>query len=319
VNGESPEWDIDYELIVAAHLGKQPSRVRPGVGFAIPMSKEQWWAFPRMPGWRYEYFLRRGALTGIRPFGPHYRIAVEPRNVVWPCEIRSVKRSDVPALRQAFAEAFVGYTDYIYTTNKQRIRLAGELLGQFFSRRSGDLCRKASCLAIEPGGGRVIGAALLAPVHGAIPRPPESATQLQPVFVVPAWRRRGVATALVSEVLRRLWSAGQEFLISGCSDYNIASKRWHLAFSATEELRYSARFPIFAWVRNEIGRKHYLLKMQGIEFDSVELMELERALIGLANELDVLEEEHVGLCSHERRYDKHSYRDEASRYLGLHH
>jgi hypothetical protein len=33
------------------------------------MSKKQWWAFPRMSGWRYEYSLRRGALTGIRPFG----------------------------------------------------------------------------------------------------------------------------------------------------------------------------------------------------------------------------------------------------------
>ena len=43
------------------------------------------------------------------------------------------------------------------------------------------------------------------------------ATQLQPVFVVPGWQRRGIATALVSEVLNRLWDAGQESLISGFS------------------------------------------------------------------------------------------------------
>ena len=59
------------------------------------MSQEESWAFPRMPGWRHEYCNKLGADTQIRPFGPHYRIAVERRTAAAPCEIRSLKWEDV--------------------------------------------------------------------------------------------------------------------------------------------------------------------------------------------------------------------------------
>ena len=155
-----------------------------------------------------------------------------------------------------------------------------------------DLCRRASCLAIDPEDPAcVIGAALLAPANGVVRRPPESATQLQPVFVIPGWRRRRVATALVAEVLRRLWNAGKEVLISGCSDYNAASKRWHLAFGVTEERCYYAWRPLFYWVRNEISRRAYLEKTRGITFESLDLANLERWFIALADKLDALERE----------------------------
>jgi GNAT superfamily N-acetyltransferase len=121
-----------------------------------------------------------------------------------------------PWVRRAFAEAFVGYTDYIYSTPEQLLRLGGRVLREFFLRAKDDLCRWASCLAIDPENPAcVIGAALLAPADGVVRRPPERATQLQPVFVVPGGWRRRVATALVAEVLRRLWNAGQETL-RGC-------------------------------------------------------------------------------------------------------
>jgi len=55
VTEETPEWTIDYDAIIAGHLARRPSRVWPGLGFAIPMSKEEWWGFPRMPGWKYKY------------------------------------------------------------------------------------------------------------------------------------------------------------------------------------------------------------------------------------------------------------------------
>lgn len=100
------------------------------------------------------------------------------------------------------------------------------MLRDFFALGQDSLCRRASCLAVDPENpARVIGAALLAPANRSVRRPPQIATQLQPVFVVPGWRRRAIATALVAEVLRRLLEAGQEALISGCSDYNVASKR----------------------------------------------------------------------------------------------
>ena len=40
----------------------------------------------------------------------------------------------LPALRRAFAEVFLGYTDYIYSTERQIFRLAVGLLREFFAR-----------------------------------------------------------------------------------------------------------------------------------------------------------------------------------------
>ena len=42
VNGGSPDWAIDYDAIIDAHLERQPSRLWPGLRFAIPMSQEEW-------------------------------------------------------------------------------------------------------------------------------------------------------------------------------------------------------------------------------------------------------------------------------------
>lgn len=297
---------IDYEEIIRAHLARQPSAFWPGLRFTIPMREKEWWMFPRMPGWKYEYSFKLGADTQIRPFGPRYQITVQRRTDTAPCELRSVERGDGAALRRAFAEAFFGYTDYLYCTEIQLLQIGDTLLQEFFSRGQADLCRRASCLAIDPASGQVIGAALLAPADEEETQATEKATQFQPVFVIPAWRRRGVATALASEVLRQLWHAGQGILFSGCSIYNSASKQWHQAFGVTEIQHFFARIPIFRWLRNEIFRKRYLLKTYGTEFDPAEIQKLERCLICLADELDALRE--LG--------DNHNYRSEADRILG---
>jgi hypothetical protein len=119
---QTPERAIDYDAIIAAHLARQPSRICPGLRFVIPMNEDEWWGFPRIPGWKYEWDIRLGADVHIRPFGPHYRIPVERRAVAAPCEARSVKRKNVTRLKVAFAEAFKGYIDYLYCTEKQLLR-----------------------------------------------------------------------------------------------------------------------------------------------------------------------------------------------------
>jgi hypothetical protein len=43
---ETLEWVIDYDAIIAAHLERTPSRVWPGLRFAIPMSEDEWRGFP---------------------------------------------------------------------------------------------------------------------------------------------------------------------------------------------------------------------------------------------------------------------------------
>jgi hypothetical protein len=87
---------------------------------------------------------------------------------------------------------------------------------------------------------------------------------------------------LVAEVLRQLGEAGQEALISGCSDYNAVSKRFHVSLGATEEQRYWARRPLFYWARNEVWRRAYLGKTKGIPFEPQEREKLEQWLMSLA-------------------------------------
>jgi hypothetical protein len=106
-----------------------------------------------------------------------------PRNVEAPCEIRSVKWKDVAALKAAFAEAFNGYTDYLYCGEKQLLKLGSAVLRDFFVLGKDSLCRRASCLAVDPENpGRVIGASLLSNTNISVHRLPAIATQLQPVL-----------------------------------------------------------------------------------------------------------------------------------------
>jgi hypothetical protein len=133
VSGRTAEWTIDYDSIIAAHLARRPSRVWPGLRFAIPMSEDEWRGFPRLPGWKYEWDIRLGADVQIRPFGPYYRVLVERRAVAAPCEVCSVKRKDLTGLKVAFAEAFKGYIEYLYCTEKQLLKLASAMLRDVFA------------------------------------------------------------------------------------------------------------------------------------------------------------------------------------------
>jgi len=182
MNEGTPEWVIDYDAIVAAHLERQPSWVWPRLRFAIPMSGDEWRGFPRMPSWKYEWDIRLGADVTIRPFGPHYRIPIERRAVSARCEIRSVKVKDAPALRRAFAQSFAGYTDYLYCTEKQLLKLGAQVVRDFFALAKDSLCRRASCLAVDPENpARVIGAVLLSPANESRDASPDLATRLHPV------------------------------------------------------------------------------------------------------------------------------------------
>ena len=157
-------FEIDYRPIIASHLARTPSTVRPNVGFTIPMSQQDWRALPRMPGWKYEYVYKTGAETQIRPFGPYYRIPVVAKPKVADVELRELRESDSAGFEIAFAKAFSDYVDYLYCSREQLKRIARKLLDSFFSLPRISFSRDASCIAIDPcNSTRIIGAALLAP------------------------------------------------------------------------------------------------------------------------------------------------------------
>jgi len=306
-------WSVDYKSIIAAHLARKPNRVWSGHGFVIPMSMEEWRGFPRMPAWRYEYYAHCGAKTQIRPFGSSYRLTVEPKSIAVVCEIRSIQREDARALRQSFVAAFSGYVDYLYSNETQVGRLCVRLLRKFYSDSNYQLCRKASCLAIDPQDRtRLIGVALLAldPLCDS-----EDRLLLQPIFVAPDWQRRGVATALIAEVFRRLQQGSVEVLRSCCSDHDAASKRWHRAVGMTEKIGFFARRSVFNWLCHEFQRRRFLSEREGIAFELEERLQLEAWLTSLATELDRLREEE--LDSKAARIEPDSFSAEADQFVKL--
>ena len=111
------------------------------------MSEEEWWGFPRMPGWKYEWDVRLGAETEIRPFGPHCQIRVECRSVEAPCEVRSVRWKDFSALREAFAEAFA---DIAATSTAQRNSFFGLEAPYYGSFSRGGKTASAARLLVLP-------------------------------------------------------------------------------------------------------------------------------------------------------------------------
>jgi hypothetical protein len=107
----------------------------------------------------------------------------------------------------------------------------------------------------------------------------------------PEWQRRGVATALIAEVFRRLQQGGVEVLRSSCSDHNAASKRWHRAVGMTEKIGFFARQAVFKWLRHELQRRKFLSERSGIAIELEERLQLEAWLESLAADLNRLREE----------------------------
>jgi hypothetical protein len=54
---ETPEWTIDYQAIIGAHLARKPSRIWPAP-VRDPDGEDEWWGFPRFPAWKYEWDVR---------------------------------------------------------------------------------------------------------------------------------------------------------------------------------------------------------------------------------------------------------------------
>ena len=80
----------------------------------ISMSYEEWDLLPYQPGWKYEYW------DGQAHFTPHHQtavtvVAVTPRHVHVPCEIRRIIPQDESALPAVYMEAFAddqAFRDY---------------------------------------------------------------------------------------------------------------------------------------------------------------------------------------------------------------
>ena len=193
------------------------------------MTYEEYLNFPKTLGWKHEYFdgalHRSPAWTAVASFRAPTTVlaavlaasAVDDGNArLEALEIRSVAREDQAQLLDLFCVCFEQAIEYAGYRPENIIRYGRKSLDGYFREAPAPYQEACQVAVIN---GCVAGAATIARFeHGAI---------LQPIFVAPAYHRRGVATRLLSESAKRLVDLGCEELRSRCNLGNAASMIWH--------------------------------------------------------------------------------------------
>jgi RimJ/RimL family protein N-acetyltransferase len=200
--------------------------------FYKKMSWEEYLAYPRKLGWKYEYFGEALHLSPSWTAIATFCLSLEsPRNLRERSaalrrvnfSIRQVEPVDFQPLVSLFCECFSGVIDYAGCDSSDLIRYAHQSLDRFFGPAPAEYfgaCR----VAVEEK--QIVGCCMfdrgkLGPV-------------LQPVFVAPGQQRRGVATALLFDGLLSLTEQSEQRIHSRCNLGNEASLAWHKQSGFTE-------------------------------------------------------------------------------------
>jgi GNAT superfamily N-acetyltransferase len=217
------------------------------------MSMEEFELLPMKPGWKYEYWDGCAHITP-RENGVVVSAPVTPRRVNTSFVLRRPTGENERELATAFLEAFIDSTEYCDWKTNRISEAAEKAIRSHFAGERGEP-HSASRVAIgfdgERGCDSVVGAALLA-------RAPRYSI-LDLLFVRPAWQRHGIATAVVSDAMNDLHSAGETVLKSAYHAANDASMIWHQRFGFVEEpdlMRarlYSSAARHELWRREKLG------------------------------------------------------------------
>lgn len=190
------------------------------------MSYEEFKAYPRKLGWKYEYFADALHLSPSWTAVAKFRLSLDNLHVhrqqaeskrCVSVSIRAVAHADLDALRSLFCECFNDAIDYAGSDVAELTHYAHKSLDSFFGPTppdTVDACR----VAIEAN--QIVGCCMIDRCkHGPI---------LQPIFVAPSHQRRGLATRLLYDTLQCLASRSEKELHSRCNLGNDASMAWHL-------------------------------------------------------------------------------------------
>lgn len=200
----------------------------------LKMTVEEFRQLPPRLGWKHEYY------DGEAHLSPRCQVvscsvAVAPRPFSSPYRLLPIAAEDAEPLTAAYLAAFgdtVEYCDWGPEDTESSARRS--ISGYYAGSRGTPLpaSRKAMPSAIDDP--RILGVALVVEHE-----PGEALLDL--LLVVPAAQRRGVATALVSEVLTQLLAAGVKTLHSRYLLANEASRAWHHGFGFVDEPEASHR------------------------------------------------------------------------------
>lgn len=196
----------------------------------IPMTWQEYELQPMKLGWKYEYW------DGHTHISPRHNavsvsVAVHPRTLHSPCDLRPVMPTDESELIAAYIAAYSDTIDFCDWEAERIEAAARKDIGNFFAGKRGTPL-PASCVAVAPhpetGHKIITGAALIINREEASPL-------LDMLFVLPQWHRKGIATAMVSTALNTLHDSGGEVLASRYALGNEESRAWHRRFGFIEE------------------------------------------------------------------------------------
>jgi N-acetylglutamate synthase-like GNAT family acetyltransferase len=187
-----------------------------------PMTWEEFRDFPRLLGWKHEYY---GGELHVTP--AHLVVTLilplTPRDVPDELTIQPVCEGDEQRLIPGFLEAFDGTMDYAGASADDLQKAAHRYFKGYFGNVRGEPM-PASCFAEE--NGEVLGAALIKKIaRGPL---------LDCLFVAPHHQHGGIATTLVGHAVNRLLELNEEKLFSYCMLGNAASLEWHSQFGFEE-------------------------------------------------------------------------------------
>lgn len=194
------------------------------------MTWEDFELMPKKLGWKYEYW------DGQAHISPgHHVVTVTVRTTcrpfMAPCKCRSLDNNDKSQLITAYIAAFGDTIEYCDWKPQRITESANDAIEGFFAGNRGNpdaASQVAVVSTAKTNKEEVVGASLLLENKGGQPL-------LDMLFVVPQWRRKGLATALVSITVNELYKAGIKTLGSRYMLGNNASRAWHQKFGFKEE------------------------------------------------------------------------------------
>lgn len=196
----------------------------------LPMTIEEFHRLPHRLGWKHEYYGGKAHITPAHTAVSTASLPVTRRKVAPPCPLRQPTPDDLDGLVPAFYAAFADTTDYCDMEMQAIVKSGQRVLEGFFDGERGRPL-PASRLALESAvddGDKIVGAALLVEKSNG-------SAFLDLLFVIPEWRRRGVATALLGDALNALHDEGYPELSSRFLLGNETSRVWHHHFGFVDQ------------------------------------------------------------------------------------
>lgn len=237
----------------------------------IPMTVEEFEVADFPFGWKDEYCDGFAYFTP-REHGVLMKIDLEERKIETSIEIQSISEASLTDLTELFYDSFVDSVEF-YGLKKSEIRSESERnIKSFFNGERGipqiELCRIAKKEK------KLIGACLIAKYKYGFKN--------EILFVDSAQQRKGIGTALVTDILNNLHKKKEEIFWSEYHICNELSANWHKRFGFMEEPDIMTAKFRRSYLRHQVWRNEKLGNLEKVE-------ELKLLLKQAESEVDRLE------------------------------